>query len=137
MDSPGPLRCLDQDDLDGLNYLYPSCSDVSRTPVCPSRAGGRASVLRYLQTFFVVYLIPLAFFGGLKVLAIAVVWTQEQFAKRKLSGQVTRFLRRGSSKDVPAAAAAAAAFALLALLLSGGSRLALVVLVAILAQQLV
>ncbi len=66
-------------------------------------------MLRYLQTFFVVFLIPLCFFAGLKVLAVVVVWAQEQFAKRKLSGQVGRFLARrgsrsGSLKDVNAAA---------------------------------
>ena len=26
--------CLDQDDQDGLNFLYPSCKDALRVPAC-------------------------------------------------------------------------------------------------------
>lgn len=42
-----------------------------------------------LQSFLVLFLIPLCVFGGLKLLAVSVVAVQEAKAKRKLALQVT------------------------------------------------
>ena len=119
---PGPLRCLAQDDLDGLNYLYPACANVPHAPSCTSRSGGRATALRFLQvrapsapqprpraiarlrpvhvsqSFFVLYLIPLCVFAGLKIFALIVVFTQEQLAKRKLAGATKELLSGGEEK---------------------------------------
>ena len=111
-----------QDDLDGLNYLYPACANVPHAPSCTSRSGGRATALRFLQvrapsapqprpraiarlrpvhvsqSFFVIYLIPLCVFAGLKIFALIVVFTQEQLAKRKLAGATKELLSGGGEK---------------------------------------
>ena len=29
-----PRRCLDQDDIDGVNFLYPTCGTELKTPSC-------------------------------------------------------------------------------------------------------
>ena len=50
------------------------------------------------QSFFVIYLIPLCVFAGLKIFAVIVVFTQEQLAKRKLAGATKELLSGGGEK---------------------------------------
>jgi len=101
---PATLRCLQKDDLDGLNYLYPACVNMLRTPICPVQdAGGgfgRASALRVLQTYSLLVLIPAGFFIGLKVLAVFGLWLEGQFVLWKLKKKAKKIVDTTKNEQV-------------------------------------
>ena len=83
-----PRRCLTQDDLNGLNSIYSSCDgNVLQEPTCPVQYGDRSSWLRLLESFFTIsWPILLAIFG-IKVVAVTLLWLQDQIARWRLRAQ--------------------------------------------------
>lgn len=80
-----PRRCLTQDDLRGLNFLYPQCDgDMLQVPACPVQYGDQPSWLRLLQSFLAIAWPILLSIFGVKLLALLILWMQDQIAKRRL-----------------------------------------------------
>jgi hypothetical protein len=80
-----PRRCLTQDDLNGLNFLYPTCGgDMLEVPTCPVQYGDQPSWLRLLESFLAIAWPVLLAIFGIKLLALLILWMQDQVAKRRL-----------------------------------------------------
>ena len=77
----GPRRCLAQDDLDALNFAYPTCQHARDAPTCTTRAaaghGGYAVGMRLVQAWAQLIWAPLLSLLALKVFARLAVWLAE------------------------------------------------------------
>lgn len=98
---PGRSRkCLSQDDLDGLNFLYPPCSGRRLTgldmpPPCELEAdwmfaGQRLAIAAvYIVFYFMLALVVL------KVLPILLLWIEERMAYRTMKKNAEQMVQHG------------------------------------------
>jgi len=85
-----PKTCLTDDDLDGLNFLYPVCSDnIQAEPVCiqPERNIGWP---RLLQSIVASEFIPLLVIVVLKIICKVILATGDYFEERKAKSLVRK-----------------------------------------------
>lgn len=84
-----PKTCLTQDDLDGLNFLYPVCDNRIETPTCVS-ISRNVGWLRLFLTIFSTVFIPAALVLGLKLYCVLVLRCSKSLADRKYAARAVR-----------------------------------------------
>lgn len=78
--SAGKLRrCLDQSDLDGVNFLYASCGTPLVAPGC-AYDRGTAAGLKLSEEWFKLFLLPTIFLVALKVVAHSLLIVEDVVA---------------------------------------------------------
>ena len=84
-ESPAPMHCPTNDDLDGLNYLYPTCGgNEIRRAECSGYGGDFASWLRLVETWWHFSWPIMVSFLGLKIVVQAFLFIEHTWAARKL-----------------------------------------------------
>jgi len=85
-------RCLDQDDLDGIHFLYPWCGSSLLHPTCEYVLQDRLVGLRLLESWLKLMLLPVAIIGGAKLLAVCLLLTEDVVASYQVRREARRLL---------------------------------------------
>ena len=89
-----PRRCIDQDDLDGINFLFPTCGLQLTLPPCEYVSDGINSFvgLRLLETWIKLMILPILVIMGSKLLSLAVLGAEDAFATWRVRRQARKLL---------------------------------------------
>lgn len=102
-----PRRCLDQDDLDGINFLFPSCGTQLQVPTCTYVQPGASLVgLRLIETWIKMMLIPLAIIVGAKLLSLGALAFEDFFASWSVRRKANKLLKDAARAEKEATAEA-------------------------------
>ena len=88
-----PRTCLDQDDLDGINFLYPSCGTFLTVPTCEHVPQQRLVGLRMLESWVKLMILPILILSGLKFLSIFLLWIEDFIASWRVRRKARKLLR--------------------------------------------
>ena len=93
-------RCLDQDDLDGINFLYPWCGWEQLTePQCEYVISDRLVGLRVFESFFKWMLLPIIVLVGSKVFAMFLLVLEDWIADWKVRRAARRLLNEAEAAE--------------------------------------
>jgi len=86
-------RCADSDDVDGINYIYPTCGPELSTPPCEYVPETTLVGLRIMESFLKLAILPFAIMYGVKLLSILLLMLEDRYASALVNREARRLLR--------------------------------------------
>ena len=95
-----PRRCLDQDDLNGINFLYPSCGVQLDVPPCEHHKTEWLNVsARLCESFIKLMALPVLIIGGMKILAYLILFLEDAVATWQVRREAKRLLDEAEAAE--------------------------------------
>jgi len=92
-------RCLSQDDLDGLNFLYPWCGTMLKTPPCDVVLDDRLVGLRLFESWLKLMILPVCIIAGAKLLALLLLFAEDVVASYQVRREARRLLNEAEAAE--------------------------------------
>jgi len=93
-------RCMDADDLDGINFLYPTCATELAEPPCEYVSeGGVFTGLRLFESFVKLSVLPILIMYGIKLLAMVFLFFEDCYASMQVRKEAKRLLDEAEAAE--------------------------------------
>lgn len=94
-----PRRCLDQDDLNGINFLYPSCATQLTDPPCDPILEWENVGARVTESFIKLMALPILIIAGCKILAFLLLYLEDAYATWQVRREAQRLLNEAEAVE--------------------------------------
>ena len=94
-----PRRCLDQDDLNGINFLYPTCTGQLINPPCNDLREWENVGARVTESFVKCMILPILIFVGAKIVAFLLLFLEDAFATWQVRREAKRLLDEAEATE--------------------------------------